>query len=178
MGLISNAILIVARIIRAIHSRLDSFHHVLIKKKVNTNVAIKTHTENMLSLNNIVQKFMSHPLAKRQVGCKFNGVITADIQIIQSILNISDHITFHTHISYFFLMIAANVAATSGREVHAAMIVAQIARSETQKFWAINTAASTTKSEAKTRIHKLAISFAKFNIIHKSFSLDFHLFLE
>ena len=123
-----------AKTIRAIHSRLDSFHQVLMKKKVSTNVAIKTHTENILSLNNIVQKFMSHPLDKRQVGCKFNGVITADIQIIQSILNISDHITFHTHISYFFLIIAANVAATSGREVHAAMIVAQIAHSETQKF--------------------------------------------
>ena len=119
---------------RAIHSRLDSFHHVLMKKKVNIKVAIKTHTENILSLNNIVQKFMSHPLAKRQVGCKFNGVITADIQIIQSILNISDHITFHTHISYFFLIIAAKVAATSGREVHAAMIVAHIAHSETQRF--------------------------------------------
>jgi hypothetical protein len=104
------------------------------KKKVNIKVAIKTHTENILSLNNIVQKFMSHPLAKRQVGCKFNGVITADIQIIQSILNISDHITFHTHISYFFLIIAAKVAATSGREVHAAIIVAHIAHSETQRF--------------------------------------------
>jgi hypothetical protein len=60
--------------------------------------------------------------------------MTAEIQIIHNILNISDQITFPTHISYFFFIIAAKVAATSGREVHAAMIVAHIAHSETQRF--------------------------------------------
>ena len=168
VGLISKAILRTANVNRATHSRFDNFHHVLIKTKVRTNVRIRIHTENILSLNNIVQKFISHPLDKRQVGCKFNGVITEEIQIIHNILNISDHTTFPTHISYLFLIIAARVAATSGREVHAAIIVAQMAHSETQRFWAINTAEFTTKSDAITKTHILASNFAKFKIIHSS----------
>jgi len=116
------------------HSRLDNFHQVLIKKKVTTNVAMRTQTENILSLNNIVQKLISHPLAKRHVGFNFSGVIIEEIPIIHRILNISDHITLPIHISYFFLTIAANVAATSGNDVQAATIVAQIAHSDTQRF--------------------------------------------
>ena len=134
VGLISNAILSTANVNRATHSRFDNFHHVLIKMKVRINVRIRTHTEKILSLNSIVQKLISHPLLNRHVGLRFKGVITEEIQIIHNILNISDHTTFQTHISYLFLRIAAKVAATSGREVHAAIIVAQIAHSETQRF--------------------------------------------
>ena len=178
VGLISKAILIVAKIISVSHSHFDNFRHVLMNMNVIINVIIRTHTEKILSLNIIVQKLTSHQLVKRQVGFKCNGVITDDIPIIHRILNISDHITFQTHISYFFFIIAAKVAATSGKDVHAATIVAQIAHSETQKFWAIKTAACTTKSEERTNIPKLASNFAVFKIIHKSFSFDFHLLLE
>jgi hypothetical protein len=58
--------------------------------------------------------------------------MTDEIPIIQRMLNISDPITFPIHISYFFLIIAASVAATSGSDVPAATIVAQIAHSDTQ----------------------------------------------
>ena len=168
LGLISNAILRIANVIRATHSRFDNFHHVLIKMKVRINVRIRTHTEKILSLNSIVQKLISHPLLNKHVGLRFKGVITEEIQIIHNILNISDHTTFPIHISYFFLMIAAKVAATSGREVHAAIIVAQIAHSETQRCWAIKTAEFTTKSDAITNTQILASNFAKFKIIHNS----------
>ena len=134
VGLISKAILRTANVNRATHSRFDNFHHVLIKMKVRINVRIRIHTEKMLSLNNIVQKLISHPLLNRHVGLRFRGVIPEEIQIIHNMLNISDHTTFPTHISYLFFIIAAKVAATSGREVHAAIIVAQIAHSETQRF--------------------------------------------
>jgi hypothetical protein len=134
VGFISNAILRIANVNRATHSRFDNFHHVLIKMNVRINVRIRIQTEKILSLNSIVQKLISHPLLNRQVGLRFKGVITEEIQIIHNILNISDHTTFPIHISYFFLIIAAKVAATSGREVHAAIIVAQIAHSETQRF--------------------------------------------
>lgn len=133
LGLISKAILSIANVNRATHSRLDNFHPVLIKMKVRIKVRISTHTENMLSLNSIAQKFISHQLLNKHVGCKCRGVIIEEIQIIHKILNISDHTTFPIHISYFFFTIAAKVAATSGKEVHAAIIVAQIAHSETQK---------------------------------------------
>ena len=168
LGLISKAILSTANVNRATHSRLDNFHPVLIKMKVKINVRIRIHTEKILSLNSIVQKLISHPLLNRHVGCKCRGVIIEEIQIIHSILNMSDHTTFPIHISYFFFTIAAKVAATSGKEVHAAIIVAQIAHSETQKCWAINTAEFTTKSEAITKTHMLASNFAKFKIIHNS----------
>lgn len=168
LGLISKAILSMANVNRAIHSRFDNFHPVLIKMKVRISVRISTHTENILSLNSIVQKLISHQLLNRHVGWRWRGVITEEIHIIHNILNISDHTTFPIHISYFFFTIAAKVAATSGSEVHAAIIVAQIAHSETQKCWAINTAEFTTKSDAITRTHILASNFAKFKIIHNS----------
>ncbi len=176
LGLISKAILSIANVNRAIHSRFDNFHPVLMKIKVTINVAIKIQTENILSLNNIVQKFISHQLLNRHVGWRWRGVITEEIHIIHNILNISDHTTFPIHISYFFFTIAAKVAATSGSEVHAAIIVAQIAHSETQKCWAINTAEFTTKSDAITRTHILASNFAKFKIIHNSRSDHFPFF--
>ena len=91
VGLISNAILRIANVNRATHSRFDNFHHVLIKMKVRINVRIRIHTEKILSLNNIVQKLTSHPLLNRHVGWRFKGVITEEIQIIHNILNISEH---------------------------------------------------------------------------------------
>ena len=168
VGLISNVILRIAKVNKATHSRFDNFHHVLIKMKVRISVRIRIHTEKILSLNSIVKKLISHPLLNKHVGLRFRGVITEEIQMIHNMLNISDHTTFPTHISYLFLMIAAKVAATSGREVHAATIVAQIAHSETQRFWAIKTAEFTTKSDAITRAQILASNFAKFKIIHNS----------
>jgi hypothetical protein len=100
-------------------------------------------------------------------------VITDEIQIIHRILKISDPITLPIHISYFFFIIAASVAATSGREVHAATMVAQIARSDTPNVCAIKTAAFTTKSEESTRIHRLASNFVQFNTIPSLFSEEF-----
>ena len=139
---------------------------------------MRTQTENILSLNSIVQKLASHHADSRQVGWRFRGVITAEIPIIHRILKISDPTTFPTHISYFFLIIAASVAATSGSDVQAATIVAQIAHSETQNVCAINTAAFTTKSEDITKIHRLASSFVQFSNIQSLFSDDLGFFLK
>lgn len=61
---------------------------------------------------------------------------------------------------------AATVAATSGKLVPAATIVAPIARSETPNICAIYTAAFITWCDAKTRSHKLAISFIIVSHIH------------
>ena len=178
VGFISNAILKMAIMNKTAHSRLDNFHPVLIKMNVRINVIIKTQTEKILSLNSIVQMLASHPWANRQVGCRFNGVMTDEIPIIQRMLNISDPITFPIHISYFFLIIAASVAATSGSDVPAATIVAQIAHSDTQNVWAINTAAFTTKSDESTSIPKLAISLVQFNSIHNLLSQEFLFLLK
>lgn len=52
-------------------------------------------------------------------------------------LKISDQITLPTHMSYFLFIIAATVAAISGRLVHAATIVAPIAHSEIPNCCAI-----------------------------------------
>lgn len=102
------------------------------------NVNINTNIEKILSyikLHNADSQLQAKQLGDNCKGVashEFNGVSTAEIPIIQRILNISDHITFHTHISYFFLIIAAKVAAISGKLVPAAIIVAQIAHSDTQ----------------------------------------------
>jgi len=100
-------------------------------------------------------------------------VITELIPIIQRTLKISEPITFPTPISYFFLTIAATVAASSGKEVPAATIVAPIAHSDTQKYCAINTAAFTTISDESTRTQRLAISFVVLRTIHSLFSDEF-----
>jgi len=75
-------------------------------------------------------------------------------------------------------MIAVIVVANSGRLVHAAIIVAQIAHSDIHKVSAIKTAASTITSEAITNSHMLATSLVIFNsisfevsLIHGSFLL-------
>ena len=97
--------------------------------RVTTRVSINTNIENILSyikLPNAVSQVQT-----KHLGAICRGVITDEIQTIQRMLNISEPITFHTHISYFFLIIAAKVAAISGKLVHAAIIVAQIAHSDT-----------------------------------------------
>ena len=68
LGLISKAILSTANVNRATHSHFDNLHPVLIKMKVRIKVRISTHTENILSLNSIVQKLISHQLLNRHVG--------------------------------------------------------------------------------------------------------------
>ena len=50
------------------------------------------------------------------------------IQMIHKVLKMFDPTRFAIHISYFFFIIAVMVVANSGRLVHAAIMVAQIAR--------------------------------------------------
>lgn len=111
---------------RNAHSDFDSFRHVLMNIIVIARVSINTIIENILSYIKDHKMEFQHSQA-RQFGARCRGVIIEDIPTIHNILNISDPITFHTHISYFFLIIAVSVAAISGRLVHAAIIVAQIA---------------------------------------------------
>ena len=99
-------------------------------------------------------------------GVMYIGRIIELTQMIPSVLNIFDHTKLATHISYFFFIMAVIVVANSGRLVHAAMIVAQIAHSDIHKVWAINMAASTITSEAITSSPILATSFAIFKSIH------------
>ena len=99
-------------------------------------------------------------------GVSLMGRITALAQIIQSVLKIFDQTRLATHISYFFLTIAVIVVANSGKDVQAAIIVAQIAHSDIHKTSAIYTAASTITSEAITKSPILATSFAIFKSIH------------
>ena len=131
---------------------------------------ISTPTEKILSLNKSPNRPFSHHADNKQLGFKLRGVIMALIPIIPKILKISDPTTFPTPISYFFLAIAAIVAASSGKEVQAATIVAHIAHSETQKYCAINTAALTTKSEERTSTPRLAMSLVRVKSIHNLFS--------
>jgi hypothetical protein len=118
-------------------SHLESFQFVLIRASVIISVNIRRTTEKILSLKSIVKKLISHHSGNKQEGLRFNGVITEEIQIIHKTLKISEPITFQTPISYLFLIIAASVAAISGRLVPAATIVAPIAHSDTQACCAI-----------------------------------------
>ena len=93
------------------------------------------------------------------------GRIIELTQIIPSVLNTFDHTRFATHISYFFFAIAVKVVANSGKLVHAAIIVAQIAHSDIHRAWARKTAASTITSDAITNSQMLATSLAIFKII-------------
>jgi hypothetical protein len=119
-------------------SHLESFQFVLIRASVIISVNIRRTTEKILSLKIIVKKLISHHSgSKQETFSRFNGVITEDIQMIHKTLKISEPITFQTPISYLFLIIAASVAAISGRLVPAATIVAPIAHSDTQACSAI-----------------------------------------
>jgi hypothetical protein len=138
-------------------------------------VNIKINIENILSYIRLHKKVSQ--LQTKHFGVMCKGVITDEIQTIQRILNMSDHITFPTHISYFFLIIAAKVAAISGRLVPAAIIVAQIAHSDTHIAVATYTADATITSDDITRSHILAIIFVILSNIQVSCSLLLCLFL-
>ena len=71
--------------------------------------------------------------ANRHCGVMSIGRIIELTQIIPRVLNILDHTRLAIHISYFFFIIAVIVVANSGRLVHAAIIVAQIAHSDIHK---------------------------------------------
>ena len=175
MGANSNIILREANRNKKIHSDFDSFQPVLINIKVITSVNIKINIENMLSYIRLHKKVSQ--LQTKHFGVMCKGVITDEIQTIQRILNISDHITFPTHISYFFLIIAAKVAAISGRLVPAAIIVAQIAHSDTHIAVATYTADATITSDDITKSHILAIILVMLSNIHVSSSFLLCLFL-
>ena len=113
----------------------------------------------------------------KHFGVICRGVITEEIQTIQRILKISDHITFPTHISYFFLIIAAKVAAISGKLVPAAIIVAHIAHSDTQIAVATYTAAATIISDDIIKRPILAIILVILSNIHVSSSFLLCFFL-
>ncbi len=138
-------------------------------------VNIKINIENILSYIKLPNKLSQFQI--RHLGVKCKGVITEEIQIIHKILNISDHITFHTHISYFFLIIAAKVAAISGKLVPAAIIVAQIARSDIQMTVATYTADATIMSDDITNSPILAIILVIFKSIQFSCSFLLCFFL-
>jgi hypothetical protein len=138
-------------------------------------VRISTNIENILSYIRLHQK-VSQVQAKH-FGSICRGVITEEIHTIHKILNISDPITFHIHISYFFLIIAANVAAISGKLVPAAIIVAQIAHSDTHIAVATYTAAATIKSDDIIRSPILAIIFVTLSNIQFSCSILLFLLL-
>ncbi|MBR7037192.1 hypothetical protein IKI14_05050 [bacterium] len=145
------------------------------KIKVITSVSINIDIENTLSYINPPKKVSHVQIKHFGVICK--GVIIEEIQTIQRILNISDQITFPTHISYFFLIIAAKVAAISGRLVPAAIIVAQIAHSDTQMAVATYTADATMMSDDITKRPILAIIFVMLSNIQVSSSLLLRFFL-
>jgi len=131
--------------------------------------------ENMLSYMKLPKKVSQFQIKHLGVRCK--GVITDEIHTIHRILNISDQITFPTHISYFFFIIAASVAAISGRLVPAAIIVAQIAHSDIQSAVATYTADATIISDDITKSHMLAIILVIFNNIQFSCSFLLCFFL-
>ena len=138
-------------------------------------MSIKINIENILSYIKLHKKVSQ--VQTKHFGVMCRGVITDEIQTIQRILNISDPITFHTHISYFFLKMAAKVAAISGKLVPAAIIVAQIAHSDTHMAVATYTADATITSDDITKSPILAIILVIFNNIHVSCSLLLCLFL-
>ena len=175
LGANSKIILSDANKNKKIHSVFDNFRHVLINIKVIKSVSIKMNIENILSYIKLQKKLSQ--FQTRHFGTMCIGVITEEIQTIQRILNISEPITFHTHISYFFLIIAAKVAAISGKLVPAAIIVAPIAHSDTHITVATYTAEATIISEDIIKSHILAIILVIFNSIHVSCSLLLCLFL-
>lgn len=82
-------------------------------------------------------RHVQFPEDNRQTGVNVIGVIVALIQMIPRVLKIFDPTKFPIHISNLFFMIAVIVVANSGKLVHAAIIVAQIARCDIQKISAM-----------------------------------------
>lgn len=141
------------------------------------NVNINTNIEKILSYIKLPMKVSQFQTQSKHFGVICIGVINEEIQTIQRILNISDHITFPTHISYFFLIIAAKVAAISGKLVPAAIIVAHIAHSDTHIAVATYTADATIMSDDIIKRPILAIIFVILSNIQVSCSFLLCLFL-
>lgn len=118
------------------HSSLLSFRPLLISSTISNIVKNNSINENEVSCIKCA-RHVQFPEESRQAGVNVIGVIVALIHMIPSVLNIFDPTKFPIHISYFFFNIAVTVVANSGRLVHAAMIVAQIARCDIQKTSAI-----------------------------------------
>lgn len=118
------------------HSTLDNFRPLLISNTINNIVKNNSINENEVSCIKCARHVQSHE-ESRHTGVRVIGVIVALIQMIHSVLNIFDPTKFQIHISNFFFKIAVTVVANSGKLVHAAMIVAQIARCDIQKISAI-----------------------------------------
>ncbi len=78
---------------------MDNLRQVLIKIKVIASVRNNTITENILSLKIIEKNHALQSDKNKHVEVRFNGVMIELIHIIHKILKISDHMTFHTHIS-------------------------------------------------------------------------------
>ena len=118
------------------HSSLLSFRPLLISNTIKSIVKNSSINENEVSCIKCPRHVQFHE-ESRHTGVSVIGVIVALIQMIHSVLNMFDQTRFPIHISNFFFKIAVTVVANSGKLVHAAMIVAQIARCDIQKISAI-----------------------------------------
>ena len=109
------------------HSSLLSFRPLLISNTISSIVKNSSMNENEVSCIKC-HRHVQFQDDNKQTGVNVIGVIVALIQIIPSVLKIFDPTRFPIHISNFFFKIAVTVVANSGKLVHAAIIVAQIAR--------------------------------------------------
>lgn len=146
------------------HSFLEIVRSFLMQNKMNHIVKNKSKKENDVSWKKWKNHSQFHD-GSRHCGVSVIGRITALIHMIPNVLKILDHIRLASHMSYFFLIIAVIVVANSGKLVHAAIIVAQMAHCDIHRVWAIYTAASTIISEAITKSPILATSFVIFKSI-------------
>ena len=165
MGLASNANTQIDTINSSNHSFLEIFQSFLMKKTIKPIVRNNSINEKDVSWKKCNNPSQFHH-GNKHTGVNSIGRIDALTHIIHSVLKILDQTKLATHISYFFLIIAVIVVASSGRLVHAAIIVAQIAHSDIHNVWAMKTAASTITSDAITNNQILAISFVIFSNIH------------
>ena len=118
------------------HSALDNFRPFLINTTINS--IVKNNSINEKDVSCIkCHRHVQFQDDNKQTGVNVIGVIVALIQMIPSVLNILDPTKFPIHISNFFFSIAVTVVANSGKLVHAAIIVAHIARCDIQKTSAI-----------------------------------------
>lgn len=111
------------------HSFLEIIRSFLMKNTINHIVRNNSRNENEVSWKKCSNHSQFHP-DNKHTGVRSIGWIDALTQMIHKVLNILDHTRLATHMSYFFLTIAVIVVANSGRLVHAAIIVAQIAHSD------------------------------------------------
>lgn len=164
-GLVSNASTHIEIDNRIHHSLLEIIRSFLMQNTINHIVRNSSMKENDVSWKKCKNHSQFHHGSKHS-GFKAIGRMDALTQIIPKVLKILDQTRFATHISYFFFTIAVIVVANSGKLVHAAMIVAQIAHSDIHRTSAIYTAAETITSDAITKSQILATNFAIFKSIH------------